>query len=249
MSKQPDLSISVVIPAYNEQAYLAQCLDSLISQKTAPDEIIVVDNNSTDDTARIARSYSGVKVIAEPKQGIVHARNAGFNAAEGDIIARCDADSILPPSWIQQILAAFKAGDIAAISGPCSFYDLPHQLRHFKDALRSSHTLVYFKGSKAMLGHEVLFGSNMAITKAIWQKVKNRVCLDESKMHEDTDLSVHIAEVGGVIAFDPHLQAAISARRRPDTVQAKSSLPELISYVSRWTNTRLSHPPIKKSKP
>jgi len=249
MSTKTQPRISVVIPAYNEEAYIRPCLDSLLAQEVLPKEIIVVDNNSHDQTATIAEAYQLVKVITESRQGIVHARNAGFNAANGDIIARCDADSILPPTWIKQLQEAFASGDIAAISGPCTFYDLPNQLRHFKVALKSSHTLVYFKGSKAMLGHEVLFGSNMAITKDIWNQVKGQVCLDETKMHEDTDLSVHIAAIGGVIKFDPKLQAAISARKRPNTVQAKSSLPELISYIGRWTNTKLSHPTIKKPRP
>lgn len=247
MSAATKLTVSVVIPAYNEEAYLGQCLDSLLAQTVPPDEIIVVDNNSRDATGNIARQFKGVKVISEKEQGIVHARNAGFDAAQSDIIARCDADSILPKTWVKQIRDSFARGDIAAISGPCTFYDLPKQLSHFKAALKSSHTLVYFKGSKAMLGHEVLFGSNMAITQDIWHRVRDQVCLDETKMHEDTDLSVHIAATGGIIKFDPKLQAAISARRRPDTVQAKSSLPELISYISRWTNTKLSHPAISKA--
>lgn len=233
-------SISVVIPAYNEAGYIEKCLDSLLKQDALPLEIIVVDNNSHDDTAQIAASFDLVKVIRESKQGIVHARDTGFNAARGNIIARCDADSILPKTWIAQIITAFENSDIAAVTGPCTFYDLPKQLRNLKTSLRVTHTLVYFTGSKAMLGHEALFGSNMALSRKIWLKIRAETCRDESKMHEDTDIAIHIAAAGGVIQFDPKLQVGISMRR------AKSSLPELITYIGRWTNTKLKHPPIEK---
>lgn len=241
-------SVSVVIPAYNEEALIGPCIESLLNQATLPLEIIVVDNNSRDRTAAIALGYQLVRVITEKRQGIVHARNAGFNAAKGDIIGRCDADSILPRNWVQHLSHSFQTRDIAAISGPCSIYDLPKQLKPLKKGLGATHTLLYFKGSKAMLGHEVLFGSNMAITQKVWKRIRADVCLDESKMHEDTDLSVHIAEAGGIIEYDPKLTAAISARIRPDTVQAKSTLPELINYISRWTNTKLRHAPAKRTK-
>jgi len=244
--KQP--RVSVVIPAFNEQDYIGPCIDSLLDQEIPPLEIIVVDNNSEDDTDSIATSHNLVRVIRERKQGIVYARNTGYNAAKGDIIARCDADSILPPTWTKQIIAALSDPKIAAVTGPCTIYDLPKRLRHLKTGLSASHTLVYFKGSKAMLGHEVLFGSNMALTKQVWEQVKDNVCLDESKMHEDTDLAVHIAEVGGVIKFDPKLQASIAARLRPDTVQAKTSITEVLSYLNRWTNSKLSHGPSKRDK-
>lgn len=233
-------AISVVIPAYNEAAFIGQCLESLSQQSLKPLEIIVVDNNSIDQTAQIAARYPLVRVIKESQQGIVYARNAGFNAARGQIIARCDADTILPPNWLLSIAINFEHHHIDAVTGPCVFYDLPKQFRNLKTSLKQSHILLYFKGSKAMLGHETLFGSNMALTKSIWDRVKSQVCHNEAKMHEDTDLSIHIAAVGGQIRFDPKLQASISVRR------AMTSLPELIAYVGRWPKTRLLHPPIKR---
>src|SRR5687767_1835934 len=94
------LRVSLVIPAYNEESHLRACLDAVAAQTVRPFEVIVVDNNSTDTTVAIARSYSFVAVMHESQQGIVYARNAGFNAARGDIIARIDADTHLSPNWI-----------------------------------------------------------------------------------------------------------------------------------------------------
>ncbi len=104
---QTPLSLSLVIPAYNEERHLAACLDAVSRQAVMPSEVIVVDNNSTDRTAEIARSYPFVRVVQEPRQGIVFARNAGFDAARGDIIGRIDADTIIPSDWTKHVLAFF----------------------------------------------------------------------------------------------------------------------------------------------
>ncbi|HEX7964030.1 MAG TPA: glycosyltransferase family A protein, partial [Candidatus Saccharimonadales bacterium] len=93
-------SVSIVIPAYNEERHLAACLEAIRAQSEPPLEVVVVDNNSTDRTAEIARRYPFVRVVHEERQGIVFARGAGFDAARGDIIARIDADIVLPAGWI-----------------------------------------------------------------------------------------------------------------------------------------------------
>ena len=64
------MKVSVVIPVYNEKKRIKKCLDSLLSQSEKPDEIIVVDNNSTDSTVSIVRKYKGVNLVHEKKQGI-----------------------------------------------------------------------------------------------------------------------------------------------------------------------------------
>ncbi|MCL5795331.1 MAG: glycosyltransferase, partial [Patescibacteria group bacterium] len=81
------IDISVVIPAHNEEALLALCLKSILSQKFAGTyEIILIDNDSTDKTGQIARQFP-IKVIREPKKGIAYARERGFREAKGEIIA------------------------------------------------------------------------------------------------------------------------------------------------------------------
>src|SRR6266567_2953645 len=100
-SMQKDLRISVVIPVYNEEKYLGKCLDSLMRQNVKADEIIVVDNNSTDNSVAIAKKYP-IRVVFEKTQGMIPARNHGFNEARYEIIARTDADTILPVNWIKR---------------------------------------------------------------------------------------------------------------------------------------------------
>jgi glycosyltransferase involved in cell wall biosynthesis len=71
------LTISTIVCAYNEADYIGPCLQSLRHQTRPPDEILVVNNASTDETVAIATSVAGVRVIDEPRKGLVGAREAG----------------------------------------------------------------------------------------------------------------------------------------------------------------------------
>ncbi len=104
------MRLSVVVPAYNEGECIRRCLDSLAVQKTSyPFEVIVVDNNSTDGTSAIAARYPFVRVIEEPRQGVAPARQAGLEAATGEVVAQLDADTEAPCHWLERIGRAFDA--------------------------------------------------------------------------------------------------------------------------------------------
>ena len=96
------MKISVVIPAYNEEKYIRNSLNSLKQQVEQPDEIIIVDNLSQDKTILIAKEFN-VKVIEGRTKGIGHARSIGFDTVQNEIIARCDADTVVPSNWIKKI--------------------------------------------------------------------------------------------------------------------------------------------------
>src|SRR5512137_80909 len=102
--------ISVIIPTFNEEENIAQCLVSL-SHQTIPRneyEIIVVDGGSKDNTCEIARKYADV-VFTQTSKKVGGARNDGVMAAKGDIIATTDADCILPPDWIKRVAENFAS--------------------------------------------------------------------------------------------------------------------------------------------
>lgn len=198
------MKVSVIIPVFNEEKYIEKCLNSLARQVIKADEIIIVDNNCQDKTIKIARKF-GVRIIKEKKQGLVFARNKGFNNAIGDILARCDADSILPSDWIKKIKKNFKNEKIDGVTGPVIFYDLP-----FKS---SFYSILYMKILKLLQNGETLLGPNMAISKKIWDKINNKVCDNEKLIHEDIDLALHILEENGKIKYDWGLFAYISGRR------------------------------------
>ncbi len=202
------MGVSVVIPAYNEEKFIKKCLNSLIKQSVKPAEIIVVDNNSTDRTAEIAASYSGVTLLKEKKQGIIFSRNKGFNAAKGEIIARCDADTVVEKNWIKKITKHFEDSNIDGLSGTIVYNDLPLNL-----GIDSVMIQGYVKVMQEIAGTNILIGPNMAITKTIWNKVKKDLCTDGTKVHEDIDVSFHIKDHKGVIVYDENLIVHTSARR------------------------------------
>ncbi len=187
--------VSVVIPAYNEEKLLKRCLVSLQNQTCQPFEIIIVDNNSTDATAKIAKEQ-GVIVIQERRQGIAWARDAGFKRATGDIIARLDADCIAPPNWIQKISDHYQGNSFetkSAITGR-GYYTTRSKL--LGKLLGTIMTTGFNLGNRIMLGNVALYGSCMAFPRSWWSEVENVVCRDSRAIHEDIDLSVHLLERG-----------------------------------------------------
>ena len=187
------MKVSVVIPVYNEEKYIKNCLDSLMIQSEKPDEIIVVDNNCTDSTINIVKKYKNIKVIKESKQGIIAARNAGFDHAQGDIILRCDADTILPVKWVKNIKQHFlEDKSIIAMSMPILIHDIPGGNKSLFPFY------LYMFIPRIIMGLYPLLGPGYAVKKSAWEKIKNELCLDDNIVHEDIDLSFHIKKLGKI---------------------------------------------------
>jgi len=221
------MKVSVVIPAYNEEKYIETCLQSLMQQEEPADEIIVVDNNSTDRTVEIASQYP-VKILHEKRQGITPTRNAGYDAAQYDIIARTDADTILPTNWIHVIKNEWTDPSIVALAGPTFFYDAPHP-----QATTKLQSFVFFTGSKLLLGHETTHGPNTALKKTAWEQIRDKVCLDDHMVHEDMDLAIHLSKVG-TIKYVPAMMNQVSARRLNHNFSSIAT-----DYSIRWIKTCL----------
>lgn len=198
------MKLTVVIPAYNEEKMVATCIEHVLNQTEKADEILVIDNNSTDSTALIIKKYP-VTYVLEKEQGIIPARNRGFNEAKGDIIARTDADTRVPTDWIAKIKKDFRENDILAVTGPVTFYDLP-----LHSPLMSN---IFTYELKLLFNQYLLFGPNFAIKKSLWDEVKEEVCMNAKKVHEDFDLALHVPDPQKNVFFDPHLVVPISARR------------------------------------
>jgi glycosyltransferase involved in cell wall biosynthesis len=105
MSNAPTLSI--IIPAYNAERYLAEALDSVLAQAYPINEIIIVDNASTDRTAEIARSYPApARCLHQPEQGIAPTRNLGVRESCGAVLAFLDADDRWEPTKLEAQMKA-----------------------------------------------------------------------------------------------------------------------------------------------
>lgn len=118
-------SVSVVMPAYNAAGTLVQTLTALCTAQPAPLEIIVVDDGSTDDTARIAGTF-GVRVISlEKNLGAAGAKNRGAESARGDVLLFTDADIVVPRDVIGQVQMAFERGGSEGVVGLLD-QNIPH---------------------------------------------------------------------------------------------------------------------------
>lgn len=116
------MRISVVIPARNEEQFIVGCLQALKGQTLPPDEIIVVDNGSTDRTVELAAGM-GVKLVNCPTPGVAVARQAGLEAATGDWVATTDADSRPIAGWLEALRPHMEQS--VALYGPLRMFGLP----------------------------------------------------------------------------------------------------------------------------
>lgn len=119
------MTISLIIPAHNEEKYIWSCLEHVIKHSDwCIDEIIVIDNASTDNTKKIAESYKNVKVITEKEKWLTIARQRWYKESTGDIIAFIDADTRMP-AWRTMKLKKQWTQNVWFVSGPYNYYDIP----------------------------------------------------------------------------------------------------------------------------
>jgi glycosyltransferase involved in cell wall biosynthesis len=193
------LTLTLVIPVFNEEHQIKGCLDAVASQTVMPDEVIVVDNNCTDRTIEIAQKYPFVRVITEKNQGRGYARSAGFDAAKSEIIGRIDADSKIEPDWVEHALQRFeKDMEIIGLTGIAKTSFIPG-IQSIKTSLFSRS---YYWYVHAGFRTDTMWGATMAIRKSAWDKVSRFVCNDDSLVHEDQDVSIWIASQVGKIEKD-----------------------------------------------
>lgn len=183
--------VSVVVPVKDDADDLWECLRALGTQTRPPDEVVVVDNRSSDETSRVAHA-AGARVVACAQPGIPAASAVGYDAASGDLILRLDADCRPAAEWVERVVRVFaREPGVGAITGGARFVDGPR-------ALRAPLAVVYL-GAYALttipaLGHAPLFGSNLALRRAVWLDVRAEVHRDDPEVHDDLDLSFHVGE-------------------------------------------------------
>jgi glycosyltransferase involved in cell wall biosynthesis len=190
--------LSIIIPAYDEQNLISDCLDSVLNQTADPEsyEIVVIDNNSTDRTATIARN-KGIRVEKEPKKGYVHAIHKGVDVSEGEILAFMDADCRAPAYWVSKILRDFEeTPEIVALGGKLNYFDT-HPI--FNQTMKS---LLFFA--------DALPGNNMAIRREALDQIGGI----DPKVNLSVDfwLSLKLRQVGK-IKIDKSLIMLTSGRR------------------------------------
>ena len=112
--------VSVIIPVYNAERYIARCIASILAQTFTNWEIIAVDDGSEDDSLAILRRYESdrrVKIVHIPNSGVVNARNTAINRCIGDFLTFVDADDYLPEDAVELMVAGMTDDSVDLVVG------------------------------------------------------------------------------------------------------------------------------------
>lgn len=208
---------SVVIPAWNEAAYLGNAIEALKHQDIGRDqfEIIVVDNGSDDETSAIASKSGADWVFSEPRRGTNIARETGFRKSAGEIVAFLDADCVPPPSWLRQISRALSKNGVVAVSGP---YD--YGFRGLTKLADKLYTHLLFARADRIL--KFVFRKPIGVVRAGNFAASRRTLETIGGLPpftfwgDDTAIGMKIATEVGRVWYNPHLIVKSSPRRFED---------------------------------
>ncbi len=197
--------ISVVIPTFNEEENIAQCLVSLCHQTVPRNEyeIIVVDGGSKDATCEIAKKYAD-SVFTQKSKKVGGARNDGVMAAKGDIVATTDADCILPPDWIYRVKKNFEDPAVVQCYGPV--YPIEEGW--------GNRVSLFLANTFARIGYYsrtfyYTLGCNTAFRKDAFIRAGMYRCIDAG---DDLEIAMRLKDEGK-IWFDGSLRVGFSMRR------------------------------------
>ena len=233
------MTISVIVCAHNEARYLPACLHSVLAQSRLPDELLVINNASTDETSLVASQVPHVRVVDEPRKGLVVARETGRRHASGDLLIYLDADCRAPLTWLERIERRFdRDAVLIALSGPYRYYDWDWTGR----ALIRAYDFTLAPATQLLVRHllrigTIFYGGNFAVRKEALERIGG---FDTSiEFHgEDTNLGRRLFAIGKVGLFhDCYLYT--SARRY--VAMGKGAVFRL--YVRNFTSELLHHRP------
>jgi glycosyltransferase involved in cell wall biosynthesis len=186
------VSVSVVIPAYNAVNTLSDTLEAIACQSYAPTEVIVVDDGSSDETADTVRQFAHerphypLRYLRQAHLGTGAARNRGWRAAAGEVVAFTDADAVPVPSWLEEGVKLFEDPSVAAVEGRVlAVGDIPATLY--------THQVQNLSGGRFLT-------ANMFYRRSVLEAVGGF----RLKHREDSDLAFAVLERGYKIRFNPN---------------------------------------------
>ena len=196
------MRVSVIVCAHNEARYLSACLHSVLAQSRVPDQVLVINNASTDQTSLVASKIPHVDVVDELRKGLVVARETGRRHASGDILIYLDADCRAPLTWVERIERRFlRDPNLIALSGPYRYYDWDWCGR----LLIRAYDFTLAPATQLLVKHllrvgTIFYGGNFAVRRDALDQIGG---FDTSiEFHgEDTNLGRRLFAVGKVGLF------------------------------------------------
>ncbi|MBN2460515.1 MAG: glycosyltransferase [Candidatus Cloacimonetes bacterium] len=198
-------SVSIIVPVRNSEDNIGYCLQSLIDLDYPDYEIIVVDNNSTDNTRQIIVDYPAA-VLSEKNIGAYLARNKGIAAARGEIIAFTDADCRVDRNWLQMLVRHYRSKDVGGVGGNLLPFSPSNLIEEFLSLgklriYHSSRISSIGTQGKHFLSHG-LGSANMSFRKSVLTMVKN-FNPHLADFGGDYDLTWRVQRAGYNIIYDP----------------------------------------------
>lgn len=206
--------VSLYIPCYNSEKFIKECLDSVINQSYAIDEIIVMDDGSTDKTLEIANAYPVRIICHKENRGLAACRNTALKEARNDFVASLDADCVADPQWLRLLMQCFVNDDIAGAGGMLiERYNLTAA-----DQWRSVHMPQHW-GAEFMENPPFLYGNNTVFNKKLFAKFG---LYNENLRinYEDVDLSGRIYNCGFRLIYNP---VAVVEHLKKDSISSAMS--------------------------
>src|ERR1700741_4123951 len=194
--------VTVYIPAHNVSEFLAPCIEALLGQTLSPDEILVIDDGSRDNSAEIASRYPQVTLIRHPvNKGLASARNTAMRAARNELVASIDADCVAAPSWLAELTAHLNDPALAGVGGKL----IEGVQWTTADDWRAVHMPQHW-GDNPLRGPRFLFGCNNLFRKSLVLELGGY----DEKMRtngEDTDLCIRLREKNWEFFYVPSAKA------------------------------------------
>ncbi|MBN2367580.1 glycosyltransferase family 2 protein, partial [Candidatus Woesearchaeota archaeon] len=217
--KRTTMKVSLYIPTCNSGQYIRKCLDSVFGQETKFSEVIIIDEDSTDDTSKIASGYPVRIVKTEKESGLAHARNIGLKQSKHELVASIDSDVVLDKNWLKNMLAFSEDKTISGVGGK-----LVENQKDFCSRWRRAHMKQDW-GDKQVRNPRFLFGSNCIFRK---KAIIDAGGYDDKYKtnYEDVDISRRLLDKGRCLIYNPK---SVCYHRKKDKIWT------LIKSYYNWT--------------
>ena len=194
-------TVTAVLPVYNGEQYVAEALEAILSQTRPPDEVVVVDDGSTDGTPEILRRFgSEIRVIEQANQGHVGAMNRLFTEARGDYVAKCDADDIWEADKLECQLEAVRANpEVDIVVTGATFFGMVEGPRV---SFPQAGVLDRRELSRRLYRRNFVCASSPLVRRALYGRLGP---FDGALACEDYDFWLTAVAAGAVFFYDPRL--------------------------------------------
>jgi GT2 family glycosyltransferase len=203
--------ISLYIPAYNAENHIEECLESLLKQSLKPNEILVIDDGSTDDTAAIVKKFTHITLLSQPKNlGLAAARNRGIRESKHKLVASIDSDCVAKFDWLENLFISISEdSNLAGVGGKL----IERHQEKLADRWRATH-LKQHRGDQFLSDPPFLFGHSTIFRKEALEKIG----LYHEPLRtnaEDVELSERLVRAGYKISYQP---LAVAEHIKHDTI-------------------------------